>query len=538
MSDLSTQLREYLDATAPRVELDEVTTDEVWVPVNDRRRHLRWGFPGWAYGVAAMVVVLALALGLAGLLRGADEHEVVDEPTPTTDNQPSTTIQPQPPPDLSGGGGTLDTALGSIPWVHAAEQGLIPHLGVIQTPSGFAGITEKEIPDGRYERLWITSPDGVIWTEAPFPVPLDPQADVMLGETQGRFWLTDGARLWLSHEAEVWTEIDLSEITPPPSAGIVWVPRLESPAVSGDLAVFPLQLQPELPIREIFDPGSEFTGGVRRTNCGWDWELEACQEVADDVDIVFGVDRDTGEETLLARFRLEAGEETAYVVNIDTGTRVNEFSVAGFNGQQLTRIAGSDLHWNAVLLVGSESTASVVEPPWSRFGLRHFFVAAVDGRFVAYVDSDPRPPAITLDEFEVWESDTGQTWTNRGTVDFGIEAPGEVHVMMFEGGDHVVAHIMYDLQKTLPNEVRLISTNGLDWEPDAADATGWIKRIQDGFVSFGDGAVLVSAEGDLWEELIAWNPSIGDIAFTAGDTLIVALANDGTYDVWSFDLES
>lgn len=539
MSDLRNQLREYLDATALPVELEEIIIDEVWIPAADEPRRQRLMLPSWAYGVAAMVVVLLLTFGLALLVPGADQNEVVDDPTPTTnETQPSNTTQPQPPPDLSGDRGTLDTALGPIPWVHAAGIGLIPHRSVIQTPSGFAGVTDTEVSDGRYVSLWITSPDGVTWAKAPFPVPLDPQADVLLAATQGRFWLTDGARLWLSDDAEVWNEVDLSEVTPPSSAGVVWIPSLESPAVVGDLAVFPLQLQPDLPVKEIFDPGSEFTGGVRRTNCGWYRELEACQEVADDVDAVFGVDRDTGDETLLARFRLEAGDETAYVVDIDTGIRVHEFSVAGFDGEQLTGISGSDLHWNAMVLVGSEPTATVVESPWPSFGLRHFFVAAVEGRVLAYVDRDPRPPAITLDEIEVWESEDGSTWTNHGSVDFGIEATGEAHVMMFQRSDQLIAHIMYNLQQNLPSETSLISTNGLTWEPDTPDVPGSrVERIEGGLVSPGDEGVFVSADGNQWEELISWNPSRGNIAFIAGDTLIVALDSDGTFDVWAFDLE-
>lgn len=540
MSDLGTQLREYMEATAPPVKFDEIISDEVWVPAKDEPRRRRLMFPGWAYGVATVVVVLVLTLGLALLLPGVDENEVVDEPTPTTmPTRPPNTTQPLPPPDLRGESGTLDTRLGPIPWIHAAEISLLPRGGdVIQTPSGFAGVTDEEVSDGRYRSLWVTSSDGATWAEAPFPVPLNPQATVRVGESEGRFWLTDGARLWLSNSAELWNEIDLAEVTPPPSSGVLWVPRLESPAASDELTLFPLQLQPELPLREIFDPRSEFTGGVYRTNCGWDWELEACQDVADDVDVVFGVDQDTGEKTLLARFRLEAGDETAYVVDIDTDDRVHELSIAGLNGHEMTGISGSYLDWNAVFLVGSEPTATVVETPWSSFGRRSIFIAAVENRFLAYVDNGPPHGATTLDAIEVWESVDALTWTSRGSVDFGIEASGEVDVRLFdESGGHVKALISYDHEGTLPIEARLISTDGLNWEPHAPDAPGgWVEQIEDGFVSFGDG-VFVSDDGDQWEELISFDPPVGDIAFIVGDTLIVALVSDGTHDVWAFDLE-
>lgn len=556
MSDLGTQLREYLDATAPPVELEEIITDEVWVPAKDepRRRRLvvddaitartQAGgvaiLPGWAYGVAAMAVILLLIFGLTLLVPGSDGNEVVDEPTPTTiDTQPPATTQPQPSTDLSGDSGRLDTALGPIPWVHADEIGLIPHWGeVIQTADGFAGIADEEVSDGRYVSLWITSPDGVTWAEAPFPVPVDPQARLQVGETQGRYWLTDGARLWLSDDAQAWTEVDLSDITPPPSEGVVWLPRLESPAISGHLAVFPLQIHPVLPLQQIFDPGSQYTGGVRQTNCGWDWELDACQEVADDVDVVLGVDADTGEETLLARIRLEAGGEAAHVVDIDSGNQVHEFSIPGFDSEQLTRISGSDLlDWYALALVGSEPTASVVEPPWASFGLRSLFIGSVEDRFVAYVDGGPPLGPTSLDAIEVWESDDGLTWTSHSTADFGVEAPGEVHVDLFERSDHLIANIQFDLSQTLPSEARLISEDGLSWEQYAADAPGWVEQLQDGFVAFGDKGVFVSADGDQWEELSSWNPRNGDSALIAGDTLIVALENEGAFDIWAYDLE-
>jgi hypothetical protein len=532
MSDLGTQLREYLDATAPPVEIEEIITDEVWIPATEEPRRQRLTIPGWAYGLAAMLVFLVLTLGLALLLPGADESDVIDEPTPpTTETSPPTMTQPPPSPDLTGDSGTLDTALGPIPWVHAAGIDAISLWGrVIQTPRGFAGIAETDVSDGRNMRLWVTSTDGVTWTEAPFPVPLDPGADVLLDEAQGRFWLTDGARLWLSDDADIWTEVDLSEITPPPSDGVMWTPGLESPAVNGDLAIFSLRLRAELPLREIFDPGSEFAGGVYSTNCGWDWELDACQGVGDDVDVVFGIDGDTREETLLARFRVDVGDGTAHVVDIDTGTRVHGYSVPGFDGEELTGIPD----WNALVRVGPELTASVIEPPWSSFGLRGVFVAAVDGRFFAYVDSGPRRGATTLDAIEAWESDDGLTWTNRGTVDFGIEASGEVDVMTFQHEDHLITHINFTTGQGLLSETRLISTDGLSWRPDGADPPeGWVEPIGGGFVSFGDDGIFVSEDGDQWEELIFWSPRRG-MASIAGDTLIVGLDDD----IWAFDLES
>ena len=65
MADLSTQLREYLDLTAPPVELDDIFGEDVRIPAPDRPRRRTPVLPNWAYGVAAMVVVLVVTLGLA-----------------------------------------------------------------------------------------------------------------------------------------------------------------------------------------------------------------------------------------------------------------------------------------------------------------------------------------------------------------------------------------------------------------------------------------------------------------------------------------
>jgi hypothetical protein len=83
MPDLSTQLREYFDATASPVEVEEVMSDDPWVPSRRKTQTIRWIAPGWAYGAAAMAVLLVLILGLALLRAEGNENEVV-QPPPTT----------------------------------------------------------------------------------------------------------------------------------------------------------------------------------------------------------------------------------------------------------------------------------------------------------------------------------------------------------------------------------------------------------------------------------------------------------------------
>ena len=82
MPDLSTQIREYFDVTAPPRELDTIVTDEVWVGSKSQTRRRRPIVPAWAYGLGALVLVLVVALSVNLLLAG-DQNQVV-EPTPTT----------------------------------------------------------------------------------------------------------------------------------------------------------------------------------------------------------------------------------------------------------------------------------------------------------------------------------------------------------------------------------------------------------------------------------------------------------------------
>ena len=83
MPDLSTQLREYFDTTAPPVEVGDLIEDDVWVPAKRRTSSRRWSAPGWAYGLATMAAVLAIVLGVLLLAPSGNEEDVV-EPTPTT----------------------------------------------------------------------------------------------------------------------------------------------------------------------------------------------------------------------------------------------------------------------------------------------------------------------------------------------------------------------------------------------------------------------------------------------------------------------
>jgi hypothetical protein len=82
MPDLSTQLREYFEATTSPLDLETIVTDEVWVPAKTQIRRRAPMIPTWAYGLGVLVLILVVAIGLS-LLAGGNENEVV-QPTSTT----------------------------------------------------------------------------------------------------------------------------------------------------------------------------------------------------------------------------------------------------------------------------------------------------------------------------------------------------------------------------------------------------------------------------------------------------------------------
>ena len=94
MTDVGTQLRDYLDATAPAVELEEIFVERVGEPPVRplHPRPIRPAMPGWVYAVAAAIVLVALVGGTAWLLRGDSEVEPTDQPTVTT--VPDETVPP------------------------------------------------------------------------------------------------------------------------------------------------------------------------------------------------------------------------------------------------------------------------------------------------------------------------------------------------------------------------------------------------------------------------------------------------------------
>ncbi len=86
MPDLSTQLREYFDATASPVEVEEVISDDPWVPSRRKPESKMGPTRGRAYGTAVVAAILVLILGAALLLPGENENRVADT-TPSTGSE-------------------------------------------------------------------------------------------------------------------------------------------------------------------------------------------------------------------------------------------------------------------------------------------------------------------------------------------------------------------------------------------------------------------------------------------------------------------
>lgn len=87
MPDLRTQLREYFDATASPIEVEQVISDDVWLPAIQAPPK-RSTAAEWTYGVAATVAVSVIIFGVAVLLPGGNGNEVADT-TPSTGSESS-----------------------------------------------------------------------------------------------------------------------------------------------------------------------------------------------------------------------------------------------------------------------------------------------------------------------------------------------------------------------------------------------------------------------------------------------------------------
>lgn len=153
MSELGTQLREYFDATAPPVELDEIRTDQIWLPEagsSSRQRRT----PNLGFGLALAVIFVLMAVSLVLLVPETDRSDVVDEPVPEDPVDKSGLIEPAGSgSELTWDEVDLPMDSGRLGWLVADDQSFY-----ISMTDSFEVTTDWS---------WFVSHDARTWTQIP-----------------------------------------------------------------------------------------------------------------------------------------------------------------------------------------------------------------------------------------------------------------------------------------------------------------------------------------------------------------------------------
>jgi len=203
MSDLKTQLRQYLDETAPPVEHEDVIR-RIEVGSATPAKRTTFQIPGWLYAVAAAAAVMLLIGGLAWLIGPGPAVDPADTVVPTTlagTVVPSTLAESAPTTEVVSSGEFVVT------WTRAQwDEGEGPRLfDIVAAPSLLLGTDDLDLGG----RLWRSS-DGVNWE------PLFSELTDVSVAADGPFVLigglrSDGTRALLrSSDGENWTEVDYS----------------------------------------------------------------------------------------------------------------------------------------------------------------------------------------------------------------------------------------------------------------------------------------------------------------------------------------
>lgn len=224
MLDLGTQLRDYLDATAPAVELEDIPTK----PAGDsqvralRPRRSSRPVQAWVSAAAAAIVVLLLVGGAAWLLRTDSSEEpaiattvVPTTVTPTTLSPPTTST---PPDAVIGSTVAPTTTTGALPPGNGPklEFRRIEALEGIATSSVVMGVWF----DGALYSLegggtLLRSGDGSTWEPVPaFDFPDDSTSRLLTdGERLVAYVIPDdcpsGIRVNVSSDGSTWVQSEI-----------------------------------------------------------------------------------------------------------------------------------------------------------------------------------------------------------------------------------------------------------------------------------------------------------------------------------------
>ena len=537
MPELATQLREYLDATAPPVELEEIFSTPVGeLPVRPLRpRRPRRPIPAWAYALAAAVVVLLLIGGAAWLVRANRQVEPA-EPTVTTavptTTLPGTTTAPPPtvpPPDtpeepeisLDDIGPAVvlaeevtSSALGDIRW-RVIEGGPLSILdNWVGTPTGLVALD----PAGGG---LVASADGVEWSRVPSPVP-GTVTLVAFWKDHGVYRLSSEAedgtnQEWESADFVTWVPITVPEAVVPSVQGIgvhahaeprnsVRVSGLTLATWSGgfhvDWSLIAGLVDPDLQLRLAQEPR-----GLRP-----EWN-----PASGTLDLLL----DSSGEVVARLELIISGSNDGWivqVVNADSGETVGSID-GSLPDLALEEVLDTIVHgWESepVFLLSDGDGVDLVEPDWlgavdepSPPGL---VLGAVDGNFLAYVlvgdfGEGGGDPGAT----QIWRSSDGRSWELIGPAPWSSSQESDV---VFAERDGVAMIGIWDSGQDVYTTLR--SEDGINWAAPSRPlvATGEsfssnaheVYPIESGWVKGGDGTdpdlpLWVSLDGDIWEEV-------------------------------------
>ena len=236
---------------------------------------------------------------------------------------------------------------------------------------------------------WWTSPDGFEWTNAPFPVPVEPE-DAHLAWTGDAWWLWTWAptTIWRSTDGTTWAPIDLGGLAPAEAPGLDWeLSRIGAPSSVGGTALFPVTYAGRLDRLLGLGDLPQGTGISERSDDSW------------------AVVNDSGPILI---FRAEETGGGLRLVNADGSV------VAEIAGASIDHLRGWARDWaqdgvvpslSQLLAVDSSSTRAIALPGWpdQTAGARPALLDT-PGSIAAFAVG---PGATLLG----WTSPDGRTWS-------------------------------------------------------------------------------------------------------------------------------
>jgi len=438
MLDLSTQLRDYLDETAPPVELEEIFTKPVGEePVRPiERRQPKRLLPRWAFGAAAAVVILLLVGGVVWLSRsdpelGPAEQPTVSTPRPTT---PST-VAPDSEDPLVDQTPDLVSSLGTLTWtkVEGTRESLPSWWLKADAASGFVSFERADSSrPGQEQPLVWRSEDAVTWTSEQVPE-LAGYSSVMFeipswtDTSEEIDWALafSGETSTLFQARDSWVPVDLPEPPLPPLSGVVWTIGPEMLTESDGVIVVPASGFARIPWENYYGTRENF--GFEAPNWPeWDESSQVMQFF-------------DSSGTMLAELTVGVVGGSLVFTDIGTGDVVHEVGGLAEYLPDLIFQDNGDVDLSVLNVTGmwvsTEGGAfEYQEAPWSGPRYKPDMVLPLPaGGFAAYVVLESEG---CVGGVEVWTSEEGVTWVDHGTPAFleNVTCAGDVFVWPWTAG--------------------------------------------------------------------------------------------------------